>query len=124
MKKYAVANGDETAYYSHGYENAENAQMSLEFALNHDPKAHIVEYEVVTLQERYEALKVELEQVKHERDAAVKDLEYAGSENGEFCSICKYSVPGECEIRKFYHNHCWEWRGVEVINDDDSKLRT
>lgn len=64
----------------------------------------------------------ELEQVKRERDAAVEDLLYAGSLNGEFCSICRYSEHESCEKRKFQHEHCWQWRGVQEnerrINDD------
>lgn len=60
-------------------------------------------------------LEKQLEQVTKERDAAVKDLEYAGSRDGEFCSICKYGEKEECVKRKFEHVDCWEWRGVDEV---------
>lgn len=60
-----------------------------------------------------ESLSAELEQVKRERDAAVEDLKYAGSMDGEFCSICKYQPEAECEKRNCECIDCFEWRGVK-----------
>ena len=54
-------------------------------------------------------LESELEAVKRERDAAVKDIEYVFSEpenplNG--CMVCKYKDRPMCE------NCEWQWRGA------------
>lgn len=58
-------------------------------------------------------LKARLEHVEFERDAAVEDLKYAGSMDGEFCSICKYQPEEECEKRKNECADCFEWRSME-----------
>lgn len=65
------------------------------------------------LRKMIDRLCVALDTAKKERDAAIADLNYAGSPDGEFCSICAYRREEDCEKRKFEHVHCWQWRGAE-----------
>ncbi len=64
----------------------------------------------------------ELEQLKRERDAAVRDVKSLCATNyfiGNYCAYCKYNEPdGQC------HHDCtpysagwgWQWRGVCAEN--------
>lgn len=65
------------------------------------------------LRKMIDRLCVALDTAKKERDAAIADLNYAGSPDGEFCSICAFRRKEDCEKRKFEYVHCWQWRGAE-----------
>lgn len=65
------------------------------------------------LRKMIERLCVALDDAKKHRDAAIEDLNYAGSPDGEFCSICAFRRTEDCENRKFEYVHCWQWRGTE-----------
>lgn len=109
MRIYNVANGTETAYYSVGYRTREEAMALLRIAIEHDPKAHVVVYE---RQSEVERLSAEQEQVKRERDAAVRDLR-SHAVNGNTCAFCKNN--GGCAERQKHLDSvasCWEWRGL------------
>ena len=103
MKRYAVANRDETGYYSSGYDTpAGAAKVALEFALSHDPFAHIVEYEYFK-----------------ERNAAIHDMQIVAR---TMCKACKHRLSiTECEIygrKKTDACYCgrFEWRGLVKEN--------
>ena len=52
-----------------------------------------------------EQLRVELEQVKREWDAAIRDLRYLGD-----CVTCKYNK-APCPREDIGHKTCFQWRG-------------
>ena len=70
-----------------------------------------------TFQAENEQLRVELEQVKRERDAAVEDVLDAAIAP---CSYCKYNPinGGSCDMDNETHEmySCWEWYGSEKEN--------
>lgn len=96
MKRYNVANRDETGYYSSGFDTWHEANDLLSLAKTHDPNAHIVELEVMTEVERLQA---ELEKVKRDRDAAMNDIAH----------ICHTCNKKRCIGCKQCSN--WVWRG-------------
>ena len=59
-----------------------------------------------TLQEENEKLRAELEQVKRERDAAIRDLEMVS-----VCDTCVHEHAPSCPGCNDAEN--WEWRGPE-----------
>ena len=109
MKLYGVVNAAGTAYYSSGHTYLSKAKIALGYALQHDPEAHIVEYEQKTQGEQIEELIAELKQVKRERDELLKQLK------GD-CGICAHwqeCVDSNFSLERNY-NSCWQWRGVKV----------
>ena len=58
-----------------------------------------------TLQAENEKLRTDLEQVKRERDAAIRDLRYLGD-----CVTCKYNKD-PCPREDVGHKTCFQWRG-------------
>lgn len=60
MKVYNVANKDETAFYSSGYASRYEAEELLRISKQHDPDAHVVEYEVKTALEKMDEERAEL----------------------------------------------------------------
>lgn len=57
-------------------------------------------------------LEIELEQVKRERDAAVKDIEYLLSEGTLACDFCKNI--DTCTYNSFEDTYCKPtWRGIK-----------
>lgn len=79
-------------------------------------------YSMSAIADLIEQLTAELEQVKRERDAAVRDVKSLCATNyfsGDYCEYCKYNEPdGQC------HHDCtpysvvwgWQWRGVCAEN--------
>jgi FtsZ-binding cell division protein ZapB len=72
--------------------------------------------EIVEMQGEINALRKELEQVKRERDAAVKALrgdcrECAHRGKWDVCADCIYSCPFEDEGKK----DNWQWSGVQEV---------
>lgn len=84
MKVYNVANKDETAFYSSGYGSRYEAEELRKISIQHDPDAHVVEYEVKT---ELEKVQEELADVKAERDAAVKELELVAEKVEQAASV-------------------------------------
>ena len=119
MKFYGVVNGAGTAYYSSGYTYMSRAKIALDYALQHDPKAHIVEYECKTQAEQIEELIAELKQVKRERDAATEDIKKVVKTN-RLCCVCKHDKQGLCMVCGDVPYDAvviceqFKWRGVEV----------
>jgi hypothetical protein len=73
-------------------------------------------------------LEEELEQVRRERDAAVRDVKSLCATNyfsGNYCAYCKYNEPdGQChhDCTPYSADWGWQWRGVQEnkrrINND------
>jgi hypothetical protein len=59
-KVYNVANKDGTAFYSSGYGSRYEAEELLKISKQHDPDAHVVEYEVKTELEKMAEERAEL----------------------------------------------------------------
>lgn len=120
MKRYAVANRDETGYYSSGYDTpAGAAKVALEFALSHDPFAHIVEYEFETAEELNARLCLKYFK---ERNAAIHDMQIVAR---TMCKACKHRLSiTECEIygrKRTDACYCgrFEWRGLVKENTSE-----
>ena len=58
-----------------------------------------------TLQAENKKLRAELEKLKRERDAAIRDLRYLGD-----CVTCKYNK-APCPREDIGHKSCFQWRG-------------
>lgn len=122
MKRYAIANKNNTAYYSYGHETVDAAKEALIFAINHhDPFAHIVEYEFRSAEEQIQYLTEELKAARQCRDMAIADLyEMANCETCGYRGLACMAKTHEDEI----DHSCYKWRGeMEFLNerrtDDD-----
>lgn len=146
MKRYNVANRDETGYYSSGFDTWHEANDLLSLAKAHDPYAHIVEREVMTEVERLQAeleeerthhqhtlecarqFEAEWASMKRERDALMEDFDKYRIRNiqqtsGVYaCDLCKYGGdPYRDEVGKKCPKGCdgmtkWKWRGLCAEN--------
>ena len=77
-----------------------------------------------------EQLTAELEQVKRERDAAVRDVKSLCATNyfiGNYCAYCKYNEPdGQCfhNCEPYSDKWGWHWRGVCAETGGANDVRT
>ncbi|MBC8528247.1 hypothetical protein H8699_02180 [Christensenellaceae bacterium NSJ-44] len=73
-----------------------------------------IDYAIDAMHER-DALKAEIEQLKHERDAAITDLRICCG-----CEACKFRFKPDC-LHKMCINHNysnWQWRGIKEGAED------
>lgn len=57
-----------------------------------------------------------IDRIKDERDAALKDLQTVISEGSNFCRMCKYrEADGQCyhDCIPYSWQWAWEWRGIQ-----------
>lgn len=106
MKKYNVASGDNSCYYSAGFPTWHEAVELLHYAQTHDPNAHIVEIEFES----------EVERLRRERDFL---LGYLTNTHMAPCDICKHE-PETHDINDCAHVRkvgfpCFEWRGLPEV---------
>ena len=83
------------------------------YSFRHDRENPCINRLIREAADLIESLSVQLDQVTRERDVAISDLNFAGSESGNFCAICKYNDES-CHQRQIEEPDCFEWRGVEV----------
>lgn len=62
-------------------------------------------------------LRTELEQTKHERDAAIKDMQLTTI---TLCAVCRHRMDSPCPVGTYHTDDCvtlgcnlFEWRGVQ-----------
>lgn len=114
MKMFAVANADETAYYTYGHKDKGDASLALAFAKAHDHGAHIVELEIETPDEKIERLMMELEQVKRELNAAMADINMCCP-----CEVCTRSCTYD-KVNPYDECADFEWRGLPEPPEEET----
>ena len=117
MKQYAIANRDNTAFYSSGLETIHDAKDALIFAImHHDPFAHIVERDIETMEERLAKLSEEHARTKLALNAAIADLYKVAD-----CKTCGYrgsACRAKTHEDEMDHSSCYKWGGEMELSDD------